>query len=108
MRRLLPLLVGVLMSLHLQAQNVELGLFLGTSHYLGDLQSKLFGGTENHIAYGLFGRYHVKEYLSVRANVYRGKISGNDALQSNNKLRNFSFRSDITELGLVASFNPML
>jgi len=95
MRRLFILLLAVSISWNIQAQRLEVGLFLGLSNYQGDLQSDPLGGTENHFAYGLFGRYQVMEYLSVRANIYRGGLSGNDKLQSEDsgrQRRNLSFR----------------
>ncbi|MEM8907341.1 MAG: DUF6089 family protein [Bacteroidota bacterium] len=110
MRRLLTLLTGVMMMLQVQAQQVDVGLFLGISNYQGDLQSKVLGGGENHIAYGVFGRYHMFDYLSFRAHVYKGALSGNDNLQapeSGRRRRNLSFRSDIMELGIQAEFNPL-
>lgn len=104
------LLIAVSIACNVQAQRLELGLFLGLSNYQGDLQPNPFGGAENHIAYGLFGRYQIMDYLAVRANVYRGGLSGNDNLQSEEsgrRQRNLSFRSDIMELGIMAEFNPI-
>lgn len=110
MRRLFTLLAATFVLMSSQAQNVEVGLFVGVSNYFGDLQSKVVGSAENHIAYGVFGRYHVKEYFSVRASVYRGVLSGSDERQpesSTHRRRNLNFRTDIMELGFQAEFNPL-
>jgi len=111
MRRLTKIVFFLLITAaSLQAQNFEAGIFLGMSNYQGDLQANHYVSTQNRIAYGVFGRYRLMDYLAVKASFYSGTISGSDAKSdegSGRRVRNLSFRSKISEFSLQAEFNPL-
>ena len=92
------------------AQNLEAGFFLGTSNYQGDLQPSHFLFGETKVAYGGFIKYPVLEYLSLRASITKGTISGEDLnsnVNSGRRNRNLNFRSDILDFGIQAEFHPL-
>ncbi len=92
------------------AQNLEAGFFLGASNYQGDLQPTHFLFGESKVAFGGFVKYPVLDYLSLRASITKGTISGNDrnsTISSGRQNRNLNFRSDILDFGLQAEFHPL-
>ena len=90
------------------AQHLEFGLMGGAMYYEGDLSHTL-GGTlvETHPSFGILAKYNMNDYIAIRGHFLYGEISGNDkhAAEDAFKARNFSFRSDIYELGAQAEFN---
>jgi len=97
-------------NLSINAQDLEAGFFLGASNYQGDLQPTHFLFGESKVAYGGFIKYPVLEYLSLRASITKGTISGEDlnsSVNSGRRNRNFNFRSDILDFGLQAEFHPL-
>ena len=91
----------------MSAQYNEAGVFVGTSNYFGDLQSKL-EPTEYNVAFGLFGRRHFSKYLAAQAHFFKGELSGSDEHQtfkSGFQERNLSFRTSIMELGVQGELN---
>lgn len=89
------------------AQYNELGIFLGTSNYIGDLQSKL-NPREYHLAFGMFGRRHFTKNFAAKAHFYKGDISGRDAnqhLKTGLRERNLNFRSTVMEMGIQGEYN---
>lgn len=90
-------------------QQFDAGLLIGLSNYRGDLSansSKVFLN-ENHLAGGLFGRYHFNDFVAARLSFNMGRISGTDANAKDALIRqrNLSFESKIWEVGLTAQFN---
>ncbi len=84
----------------------ELGVMVGGSYYIGDLnQFAHFRNT--HLALGVLYRYNVNPRLSVRANLTYGLVGGSDgrAKTESLKQRNLSFSSTIFELGAGVEFN---
>lgn len=86
------------------AQNWEVGGMLGASNYNGDLARELVL-KETHLAGGIFLRYNVSKYFSLRPALQIGTISGDDKNFSENKYRNLSFKSNISELSGMMEFN---
>ena len=87
----------------------ELGIFLGTSYYLGELNHVHFplgfhllkpGG-------GLFYRYNLNGHYSIRSFVNYGEVGGSDGNSENvfEKNRGLSFKSVILEVGSIMEFN---
>lgn len=80
-------------------KNFDLGLFGGTSYYLGDLNaSQQF--YHAHIAYGALMRHNLNSRWALRASLYGGGLSGSD-LGSKFKYQNyrkFSFYTQVVEL----------
>ncbi len=101
------LLLGAVVAAH--SQSFDLGLLVGGSNYRGDLSansSKVFLN-ENHLAGGVFGRYHFNDFVTLRLGFNMGKISGQDANADEEAIRqrNLSFESRIWEVGLTGQFN---
>jgi len=91
-------------------QNLEAGIFLGGSNYQGDLQPTHFLFGESKVAYGGFIKYPFKDYLSIRASITKGSISGKDInseVETGRHRRNLNFRSEILDFGLQAEFHLM-
>lgn len=89
-------------------QYYELGVFMGASNYKGDLNdaSALVPYEYNH-AFGITGRYNASRYISMKVNLFKGQISGDDA---NSKLeatrmRNLNFRTNIVEVSYQLEIN---
>lgn len=91
-------------------RDLDVGVFFGVSHYMGDLQRSQLEVTEMHQAEGAFMRYNFTNVFSLKAHFYRGMISGSDAnyptIESAWK-RNLSFRSPVYEVGLIGELNFM-
>jgi hypothetical protein len=86
----------------------ELGVLLGGSYYIGDLnQFRHFHRTQP--AAGLIYRYTYHTRLALRANLTYGKVmaSDADASQAINQNRNLSFESNIFEVAGGIEFNYM-
>ena len=82
-------------------QSQELGLMLGTSYYLGDLNPSGHLGGRKHLALGGFYRKNLTRRISLRAHVMKGVVEAWDAdsdvaWQLN---RNLHFRNALTEVG---------
>jgi hypothetical protein len=86
------------------SQKWEVGGLLGASNYNGDLARKIVL-KESHLAAGVFFRYNLGKYWSVKPALQFGTISGDDKNFPENKYRNLSFKSNITELSTMMEFN---
>ncbi len=87
------------------SQTFEVGLFMGASNYMGDLQSKHVERAESKMAFGIYGKYNFTDYLSARVGFTKGQISGNDRYSENEtgrKMRNLHFQSKISEINILA------
>ena len=85
---------------HTAASRSELGILVGGSYYLGDLnQFSQFRNT--HLAGGLVYRFNINPRVSFRANFTYAKVSAADSQAKNQfqRERNLSFSSEIYELG---------
>lgn len=83
----------------------EAGFLFGVTNYSGDMVEKRIEISETHIGYGAYGRYHFGPVFSMKAHVYSGSISGDDANSSNHPQRSLRFSTNIVELGLVGEIN---
>lgn len=108
---LLPMFICLIIT-NIQAQekisSFHAGVFTGVSYYSGDLIEKTIDQVaESHPSFGLFLRYNYGSYLSARANVFYGRVSGSDANAEdvNRRTRNLTFRSPILEVGVTPEFN---
>jgi hypothetical protein len=86
------------------AQKQELGLFLGSSYYLGDLNPTMHFGMPG-LGLGALYRYNFTQHLSARANAYGGRVAGDDARLKFDPNRNLQFRSNIFEFSLQGEVN---
>ena len=94
-------------DLHAKHKNSsEIGLFLGGSYYIGDLnQTKQFLFTKP--ALGVVFRYNINPRLSARANILIGTIEGHDSYSgsASQQQRNLNFKSPIDEVSGQIEFN---
>lgn len=86
------------------AQKWEVGGLLGASNYNGDLAREIVL-KETHLAGGIYARYNIGKYFSIKSALSIGTISGNDKNFKENKYRNLSFKSNITEISSNMEFN---
>ncbi|MEL6923667.1 MAG: DUF6089 family protein [Bacteroidota bacterium] len=97
-RLLIPML---LLSFTTSAQNLEGGIFLGTSHYSGDLvPTQLPDFSQTGFAGGFFLRHHINPKLAVRTNLLVGSIAGDDNNFTERAFRGFNFKSTLMEASL--------
>lgn len=102
------LLLSTLLFISASGQGtVEGGVFAGLSNYGGDLSENYMELTETNPSIGVFGRYYFKNWLSLRAGLTYGTLSGSDLNASSigRRRRNLSFRSPIVELAVMPEFN---
>jgi hypothetical protein len=84
----------------------ELGGWIGTSYYFGDLNTSLRIEKPG-IAGGLNARYNFNTRLSARTSLSYGRVGADDKDSDNNfeRNRNLNFRSNIFDLTNVIEFN---
>lgn len=86
------------------AQKSEIGAFVGTSFYIGDLShSTIF--SECDITGGIIYRYNFTPRIALKANIMFAKVHASDAKSNGSYERNLSFKSPITELSVQAEIN---
>ena len=87
-----------------RAQRNEIGPFLGTSYYLGDLNpSKHFLLTKP--AFGLIYRYIFNQRWALKISGLYGSVEGSDAKAKFNEKRNLSFKSPLFEASSQLELN---
>lgn len=103
MRKLLVILLVVFAVSGSRAQ-LEVGLFGGTSYYMGDLNPNV-PFLQSDLAFGFLGRYTLSSRWAAKFNIYRGVINGDDEVSNYIPDRELSFRSGITEFGGTMEFH---
>ncbi len=100
------LLISLTSSSTYAQKGYELGGWLGTSYYFGDLNTNL-KITKPGLAIGLIARYNFNTRVSIRTSLSYGRVGADDADSRNNfeRNRNLSFRSNIFDLSNVIEFN---
>ena len=100
-------LVGSLTTASAQ-KGWEVGGWLGTSVYYGDLNNKINFKSPG-FAGGVLGKYNFNSRVALRSSLNYGRISAADANSDNNfyKARNLSFSSYIFDLSTGVEFNFM-
>jgi hypothetical protein len=88
-------------------KSAELGIFLGGSYYIGDLNPVVHFGPMTKPAAGAVFRYTINPRFALRANAFFGNVQADDALSPYpaQQQRNLNFRSKITEFSAQAEFN---
>jgi hypothetical protein len=88
-------------------KSAEIGVFLGCSYYIGDINPLVHFGPMTKPAGGAVFRYNLNPRLAVRANAFFGTIQADDAIASSTaqQRRNLNFRSKISEFSIQAEFN---
>jgi hypothetical protein len=90
------------------AQDKEVGVYLGTAQYQGDLSQNQLTINETKPAVGILGRYYFNPRFDIKGNLYLGWIAGADSNYSSDHdryKRNLSFHSIVVDLGATAEFN---
>lgn len=91
------------------AQKNELGVFLGSAGYHGDIGRDYIGGVllDQSLAMGFIHKINFHEYLSFRSCFQIGKIKADDANAKSieRQNRNLNFESKIIDLSLGFEFN---
>lgn len=108
MKKALLILIAIFGSLAVSAQKTnELGIFLGGSYYLGDLNPTGHLNSLTRPAAGIVYRHNVGYRLSFAGTAMFGSVQGIDARTSSfeQQQRNLSFRSRIYELAARCEFN---
>ena len=86
----------------------EIGMLLGQSYYLGDLNpTTQFPGGHTHISWGVILRQPINERWAFKAQYYSSKLSGSDASSKSSATqnRNLSFETPINEFSGQFEFN---
>lgn len=88
-------------------KGAEIGLFLGGSYYIGDLNPVGHFNQFTKPAAGAIFRYNFNPRLAGRLNVLVGAMEGDDSFASSaaQQQRNLKFRSDLYELSGQLEFN---
>lgn len=106
-RLVLILLLPFLLQFESKAQELyrsEVGVFLGGSYYLGDLNpSKHFLQTK--FAGGILYRYNITPRWAFKASALIGGLEASDAKSKANVERNLSFKSYIFDFSTQIEFN---
>lgn len=91
------------------AQNFQVGLNIGSTVYLGDMDTPNYMDKTKDLnpAYGFFFRQPINGHFSVKLNFIRGEMSAADSLSTLDwqKLRNLSFRTPYSELGAFIEYD---
>jgi opacity protein-like surface antigen len=104
MKKFLIIIAIIFSFLSLQAQRNEIGLLVGTTYYLGDLNpSKQFFLTKP--AGGLLYRYIFNSRWALKLDGIYGNVEGDDAKSKTNEKRNLSFKSPIFEFSSQLELN---
>jgi len=94
----------VLIAASSKAQTFEIGGFIGTSYYLGELNPAL-PYNQTKLAYGGLLRYNINSRWAAKLSYYRGEVEGSDATGGSIVNRDLNFNSKINDFSLVAEFN---
>lgn len=98
------MLVFVVSLLPAKAQRSELGVFMGTSFYIGDLNPTTLFAMPS-MAGGFVYRYNLTPRWGLKADFIFAEVVGSDAKSNKGYARNLSFTSPITEISLEAELN---
>ena len=81
---------------------LEAGFLFGLTNYSGDVSEKSITLSETHLGFGANVRYFLSQYFSLRAQLFSGSVSGDDANAKDPQARRRSIRfgTNILEVGL--------
>ncbi len=85
---------------------IDVGILLGYSNYLGDLVPPVFTFNHSNLSLGFTGRKEMSKNLSIRSNLIFAKIEGDDNYYSRNAARNTHFTGNIVELSFMGEYDP--
>ena len=87
-----------------QPKTLEIGVFGGTSYYIGDLNPAMPYNMAQ-LGYGAVARLNTSPRWAFRFSYSRGKVKGDDFKTGAVANRNLNFISTINDFSLVAEFN---
>jgi hypothetical protein len=87
------------------AQKFNVGVLVGGSNYQGDIVQSQVLPKETNLAYGLMMRYNLTPKFDLKANFYKGKLTGDDKNFTERTTRGYSFSTGIVEGGLNIEWN---
>ena len=102
MKKIIIIICGIFLTISTYAQRSELGLMLGTSYYLGDLNPSGQFYSPN-FAEGLIYRYNLNPHWALKLNALYGTVEASDA--DFGEIRNLSFKSHILEFSSQIELN---
>ena len=107
LRRLLPLFALVPALTPSQAQVSEIGLTVGGTYYIGDLNPKRHYPEATSLAFGGLYRYNFDERYAFRLQVLSGRLSAADDTSDDSLqvYRNLSFRTKLIEASGLVEIN---
>jgi len=106
MRNFFGLIVGLFLSVNLQAQIHEIGIFIGGSNYIGDVGKTTYIAP-NEPAFGILYKWNRSPRHSWRISYSQSTISADDldSEEAGRSLRGYHFENSIKELSLDLEFN---
>lgn len=81
----------------------EAGFMFGSINYSGDVAERNIELKETRLGYGFFVRHHFNPHLALRAHVYTGTITGDDA-NTNKATRSYRFSAALFEGAMVGEW----
>jgi len=109
MNKSIFIILALFLSGLVQAQKHELGLFIGTSGYHGDIGDNKVGEIFKHQSpsLGLTHRINLHKYLCFRTRFQYGKLKADDLLSSDSNIqeRKLSFESEVIDLSAGFEFH---
>ena len=109
MKKVFVLFLGscMLVNAAFAQKSSEIGLFLGCSFYLGDLNPNGFFNQFTRFAGGGIYRYNFNNRVAARVNLLFGTVTADDAQSpsASQRQRNLNFKSPIDELSVQMEFN---
>lgn len=104
MKKFLVIAIALFTFMSIRAQRNEIGLLLGTTYYLGDLNpSKQF--LQAKPAVGLVYRYVFNQRWAIKMDGLYGSVAGADSISKFNIKRNLSFKSPLAEFSTQLELN---
>ena len=103
----IPFFVILYLCLNTSAKaqtDLEVGLFIGDSYYLGDLNPDVHFKMAQ-LAYGAILRYNIDDRWAVKLGITRGTVKGSSEKTGFLPGRGLSFESPITDFSVVGEFN---
>lgn len=102
----LPFLILISIGIKAQRINIEPGIMIGVSYYMGDINhDKLFYSPQ--MSYGIMAKYNFNPFYTLRLDIIKATLSGSDSDFPNQyqQQRNWSFSNNIYEIGVQGEFN---
>lgn len=99
--------IYLLFTLNANSQNLEFGIYLGGSNFIGDVSEQKLNLSQTHPSFGIIGRFNASPKVALKGYFGYGRLSGADSLASSSdtKNRNLNFYTDIFEFSAHVEYN---